>query len=738
MSTRLKDRLWIQQSFLLPESALDEVDERRRVLTTAAFKFTDTTLGGNFAINAPPQFTRYADIRKGGSENFANNATKGAGGIRYMLSSGRFRTQGGKVNRFTTPSAGMGRFYSEGIDDAGQDLIMRFGVPEFNSLTTFFANFYNVDASLLARTGRVTSIFATGGRALGFLLALPLQPIILGTQIVRFLSNSPASKYYYMKPTMYPYWLAVNTIANGIAVNLGVIPMALTPAQRSVFSDQNMATEGDQAQALRDYAKVVPDIFLSGSVGWRNERGAVGLDVFAIANRAQRIANQFNIEVGNELDTLNDASRLNDALNTIRDRMFFGGSSKFDLRSSGIDGYREYYLGNNRNVPGAAQQININGDLVSEGGEGSAGTATPNNDESAKKDASFEFVGDRSQYDTYHERSGVQTWFGKFGTMWEAERRDGAQFVTFRVDFTGSQSESFSNQVGDSGIAGKINSTSASARSARFDFADGNVVSSEIIGGIVNAGKELIAGTLQGMHMSGLLALAGNAFVDFPKTWTGSTADLPRGDYTIKLRSPYGTRMSRMMNLYIPMAMLMAAALPLSTGMRSYTSPFICEAYCKGRHAIRLGMIDRLSFTRGVGNLGWTQDGEALGIDVAFSIVDLSSIMHLPITSNFTTLGKAMQAIGDTVAGQVGQSIASIGQMSSYDDDNSFTDYLAVLGSLSWQDLVYANRRWRLARYRQMQMWNSWKSPSRVAMMAGNTWIGRMVNAVSLETDRTD
>ena len=569
MSFRIKDKVWVQQSFLLPEAVLDSDDKTRRVLTSAAFKFTDTTIGGNFAINAPPQFTRFADIRVGGSDNLMYGSTNvPRGGVKWMRSTGTWFVEGNSPqSKYTTPSAGMGRFYSESIDDYGQDLIMRFGVPEYNSLTQFFANFYSTDAAMMARTGRTSNVFATAGKAFGFLLALPLQPIILGGQIIRFLGFWPASKYYYMKPTMYPYWSAVNTIVNGLAVNMG---------------DEN------------------------------------------------------------------------------------GGPA-----------------------PGTS-------------------------------------------------------WWGSLRNMFQAERRDGAQFVTFRVSYSGSTGESFSSSVEESQISQKFNSTSSSARSARFDWANGaDLKQIPGVSQVLGAVDSFLSNTLEGVHMSGFLALAGNAFVDIPKTWSGSTAQLPRAEYTVKLRSPYGSRMSRLMNLYIPLAMLLAGALPLSTGKRSYTSPFICEAFCRGRHAIRLGMIDSMSITRGVGNMGWNSDGDALGIDVTFSIVDMSTVMHMPINSNFGASDKIIQGAANIIGAATGNEqgwseAAAYVQKATYDDDNAFTDYLAVLGSLSWQDLIYANRRWRLARYRQMQNWSSWKSPARVSSWMGHTTLGRVINALSVESDRSD
>lgn len=743
MAFRIKDKVWVQQSFLLPEEMIDENVQLRRTASTAAFKFTDTTIGGNFAINAPPQFTRFADIRMGGSAKRMHGASNlngpGASGIRWMRSTGRWFTESNpNGDSYTTPSAGMGHFYSEGIDDHGQDLVMRFGVPEYNSLVQFFGNFYSSDASMMARTGRSTSLFATAARAVGFLIALPLQPIILGGQWLKFMGYWPSSKYYYMKPTMYPYWSAVNTIVNGIAVNIGLIPHELTPTQKKTFGIDGVALDDPQTH-LQEYAKVLPDVFLGAhQLGKQN---SMGLDVFAIATRAQRIANKYNEQIINKLDDLRAAGDLNAAIKELRDKFFVEGQLQ-EVPSRGIEAYRDEYFSSERNNPSGANYLDIEG-LRAEDAEESL-TADGGNNQNHLDHESANPDGTRPWYnwgDTDSPQHG-NSWFGSLGSMFHGERRDGGMFVTFRVSYSGSTGESFSSSVEESQISQKFNSSVSSARQARFSWADGNL-GVPVLDQVISAAKGVVSNVLEGASMSGLVALAGNAFVDIPKTWSGSTAQLPRAEYTIKLRSPYGTRMSRMMNIYIPLAMLLAGALPLSTGKRSYTAPFICEAFCRGRHAIRLGMIDSLSITRGTGNMGWNMDGDALGVDVTFSIVDLSTIMHLPITSNFTGADKAIMATGDVVGSALGhpvegQEIASYFAKGTYDDDNAFTDYLAVLGSLSWQDMIYANRRWRLARYRQMQNWNTWKSPARVSSAIGHTQVGRMINAISVESDRPD
>lgn len=683
MAERVKDIRWIRQSFMLPEDAIESQDMVRRVLTTASYKFTDTTLGGNFAINAPPQFCRNADIKVGGNSD-----------IVFQRASGRFlgkdKAKASNPSRSVSFSRGQGRYYSEAIDDNGQFVVMRFGQPEFNSLTKFFGGFYDPAMAALARTGRGESLLYSAGKAAGFLLALPFQPFILGGKIIRFFGEFPTTKFYYMKPAMPLYWNAVNAMVNGIAVNMGIVPRVLTPEQSKVYDNPSKYGPGNYA----DYHKFLPDVI--------SPQGAI--DVYAVATRAQRLSHNTNIELRKRLDNAIDAERARQEMSAYQVE-----SMKLPP-SQGIEKYVQAY----------------------------ANIATNRPPKTVKDADSVESADDRKRYDGVGTGSG--SWGSNFAEFFEGERRDGAQFITLRVDYSGPASESFSNSTKESEIAQKINSMSSTTRSTRFNFANGNLgdgVISSTIEGIGSAIKDTALGIADGLQIEGLVAgLAGSAFVDIPKMWDQSIANLPRMDYTMELRSPYGNKYSRLQNLYVPLSMLLAGALPLSTGARSYNAPFLVEAYCRGRAAIRMGMIDTISITRGVGNMGWTQDGEPLGIDVSFSIVDLSSIMHMPIAPAFKT-STALASLAQAVGGDVAAGAIATLSGSTYDEDNAYTDYLGVLGSLSFQDMVYVSNKWRLNLTKQLRTFESWRSPARMANWFFGTTPGRIISAVALGTDRT-
>lgn len=666
MSTKRRtlDELWPKQSFLLPAEALDPDgwDMIRRTYTSASKKFTDTTLGGNFVINPMPQFTRFADP---------------------------------KVSSLYAQSKKLGRYYSEVIDDNKQVIHMQMGVPRFNSLSRFFGEFYNVEASSIARKGRGTGAFYTLGRLAGVVVSAPLMPVLLTAKMIRFVLQMPASRYYYFKPTMYPYWNSVASTVNRIATNMGILPRVMTDDMSTKYYDEDAPNREDAAL----YHKLLPDVY----------RADGGIDIFAMSNRAQMLANTFQEALENE------------AGKGKRPREIMDKMASWNLQYKSTNTSLEYYRELFHN--------SIEGELKTE----EVGRALP--------DVEERDVG----------------WFGKLAEFYKSERRMGADFVSFRVDHTGTQSENFSNSSKQSGIASAINGISSNARSMRFNLADGNLEGTGLIESIVGAATDFMNGVAQSLELQGIAALAGSAFVDIPEIWDTSSADLNRTTFNIPLRSPYGNDMSRLMNLIIPMSMFMSMALPLSTGKQSYTSPFIVQLFNRGRTQIRLGLVESLSFTRGVGDIGWTNTGKFLGVDVSMTVIDLSKVIHMPLQTNFglgsaavvgaagvagSAVGTVKDAMGfdGRTSEETGKALGAAFLNSSYDEDNVYSDYTATLASLDLASQIHGSRRLRLALTRQMGEFNQWKSPARFISygMENVLWgiPGDIIKAMSLETAR--
>lgn len=670
MGPLLKDASWVRQSFKVPTDAsghalMDDADLQARVRSSARMKFVDTTPGGNFAINPPPQFTRSADPKILGRFN------GGTGLMSYR---------------------GLGRYYSEAIDDNAQVIYMRFGVPQFNSLTQFFTSFYDTDASQLARTGRASGAFYTIGKVAGFVVSIMSWRILavhlLGMGL-RFALGKPSSKFYYLKPAMPLYWNAVQTIVNQIAVNRGIVPRVPASDQKEMSNNYQF-----DETAMKKLHDLLPDVF--------NEKGSI--DVFALATRAQRLARAHHKNVEKEAESDGTMESL---INKVYSQILT------EKRPNYQDYLKSWGLAANSKPP--------------EGTDGSAAEQLKTDDASN----------------------------AGFGDFLLAELDDGGAFASFRVNATGQVSESFSSSTRQSDLQNKINGMSSQSRSTRFSFAGGNLTDGVIgktLGAITSAVTDVASGIMDGLSMSGLAALGGSAFTDIPEHWESSTASLPHSSYTIHLSSPYGNPVSQLINIHLPLAMLLAGALPLSTGKQSYTSPFLLEMYDQGRCQTRLGIIDSLSITRGTSSLGFNNDGNVMGIDVSFTVKDLSSIMHMPINQGFSNaatiaggeIGTAAGALTGGVGGAVvggaagaaaGAAVDTVGNAVKaingvFDDDNTFTDYMAVLSGLGLADQIYQFRKLKLNFTKQMQNFKDWKSPARWASFAGDSLPGRLASVV--------
>lgn len=647
------DKNWVRQMFAVEPDALDNYKKSRMFATTGYYKFTDTSPGGNFAMNPPPQPNRYADPKTT------------------------------RVTDFSPLSRGMGSWYDQTIDTNQRVIHMRFGTAAYNDLTTYFNNFYNSDAARVAKAGNNSGIFYNLGNMIGFVVILPFQPLILVGGALKWFTGTPTTKFYFLKPTMPVYWNAVQTMLNGISANLGLtipqfrdevmVPDMSTPDGTPIMDADTKQPKYKELNfnATEDvfgrFAQILPHVF--------NAKG--GIDVYNVSTRAQRLSHVWNRKM----------SEIAQDANIVTDNDWISAMHRF---------------------PGATQKEMI----AALNGSSLEVALRRYQQTNAGKNLDHETEDSPAKLNEYYSNKNSMETAAQY---LEAELKDGAQFVTFQVEGSSTASESFSSSTGEIELGSKFNSISSGVRKAKMSFADGNT-GMPLIDQAIAATREFADGVANSIHMSGLVALAGNAFADFPKVWESSSANLPKMDYTIKLRTPYGNKLSRLINIYMPLCMLIAGALPRSVGAQSYTSPFLVELYDRGRAQTRLGIIDSMSITRGTGNIGWTRDGDALGVDVNFSVIDLSSIMHMPLGSS---------SFGFGAGGMGGITRAFFG------DDTAWTDYLAILSSLSMPDQVYKTRA--LARnWRRFQLdFNSYFSTSHAASWAVGTLPGRIASGLS-------
>lgn len=622
-SVTVIDTDWISSRFMTPSDKLDKLDATNRFYTTTELKFTDTTIGGNLGINARPQFTRYCDI-KGNSKVLKSPVTL----------AGR------------SGNHGMGRYYSEAIDDNAQLVFMEFGVPKFNSLLDFFTRAIDYEESYIANTGRVP-VGYTVGKILGagvMLAAFPLITLsIWAIKLVYKLAVGVGNfDYYYLEPAMHMYWGSVNHIVTNLATEMGIlIPELMNDGTEA--TKIGLPVQVNQAD-IAAFKKIIPGIFSNNNY----------IDVYAIATRAQAIANR----------------------QMLRDRDLYtrGDISKFDFKgyvksSTSVSEFNSDGSGFFNSLNSAVTFSSYLNKVAKSGGlfadpipETAAAPATDPNAAPAPASntppAETKYSKDATgKYD----RGGTadDSYINKYVAALDSSVRDGGMFAAFYVDYTGAASESFGNSTGNIDVGDKLKSISAGARNVKFDLAGGNLAPG--LGEVVDSAKNFLAGALDSVTMglsSVIQTITGNGYVDIPKKWEDSDMNLPSITYSMQLVSPYGNAISQLQNIYIPLAMLLAGTLPLSTGKASYTSPFLCSLFSKGVQRIKMGMITNLSITRGTSNLGFSQTRRPLAIDVSFTVSDFSTRMTAPVSTSLFNIFNV-----------------------SVEDDTPLANYIGTLGS---------------------------------------------------------
>lgn len=566
-------------------------------------------------------------------------------------------------------STGMGEVYSEYFDDMQYRVSFQFGVPEFNSIASFASNMYNPMLASLVNRGETSRWMYRIGYTVGFMFTLPLQAFFglhaIGTRAISFISGNPYSKFCYLKPTMPLYVNAATVIYNELLVNMGITQANITG------QDTLSKSEVDLLNAT------LPDIIKSKDDG----SALNGVSLYAVTTRAQRLADEHNRKMEAITKNSKTPAELSAAVKKEIER------PKADLRAKYSD--HAEYVNSYLNGIHAKQKLKP----ITFPEDGAAAGTGPSDTETPEKPTGNDSVG------AYVRAKGAS-----FMESMMAELHDGSSFVSFRVD-SNSPTESFNNNFEISGLQEKLNGVSGAARDIRYSLAEGNIVGG-VQQAMVQGVKDVIVGALDSVGLSGLAGLAGDAYVDVPKLWKDSTAEMARMNFTIRLCSPYGCKEAIALHLYPTLSYLLAGALPRSTGKHTYSAPFHCRIFSQGVCDIKYGAIDSLTISRGGGGIGWTADGLNHVIDVNIGIVNLDTVMHMPI----------MDRLGPG------------GIFSAFDEDSMFTDYMSTLSALPLSSSYYFIPRFKLAWGKTVQNWESYTSKEHIASWAGGTLPGRVIS----------
>lgn len=616
------DHEWVKSTFIITDRDLSTGNEttyerwikKNRYATSASHKFSSTSPGMSLGVNPKPQYTRYCDVRNKGRLPNRPDVT---------------------TSTVSSPTGlGMGDYYSMAIDDNQQRVFFRFGVPSYMALPIWIAKAFDINKTVLQGRGTITSTFIQAVDIASKFFVVMSAPILsLAMFAVKALVAN--TRFYSLKPTMYIYWATVETTLNAIVARRTMLPYILKDYTYKL--DNTVGNEERiSAEFVNSISSYIPDIINA-------ETGRIS--VFGIALRAQAAFNTIKIEELRQREQSSiessSLSKLDNGGKVSDDKLLQVTSNLSNTNTSNPRGGIVSYLfkkaheilmdGNeDENIQGLDEKTATTGNVIGyneiyldENGKPLSVSLDPNDPNDS--------VDGRVAANVEKKKDKLQ----KYGEYVLAELTEGTAFAVFNVENTGSISESFSSSFGANPIESTFNSLSAKARNLGSLLS--GVSDIPIVGDAMklaaDAGAVIASNATYGFA-NPLLALAYGVNVSMPKVWESSSASLPSSTYKMKLISPYGNAYSQLFAIYLPLSMILAASLPRSTGSSTYTSPFFCQSFDKGRNNCSLGMITQTTVTRGTSNLAFSRAGHPNAIDVEFTVSSLDEIVAVDVTSN--------------------------------------------------------------------------------------------------------
>lgn len=654
------DYQWLKNTFILSDVEQDRYNNWLKVnkyFSSADIKTTATGPGMSMALNPYPQITRYADIRRPGIvKSRDKNSMRKTGVPSYTVNS-------------PTPAygLGLGRYYSEAIDDNQQRIFLRFGEPQFMSMLLWLGKSFDIHKAILLKRGIITKLLAQVVSIMAGWFAFRANPILyLGTLILNNIICP--DRFISMRDNMYTYWTTTETILNKIFIKRTNVPFMFEGATHGAPTHIGTEVSLDAAY-VKGLNEIIPGII---------DPNTGRISVWAIALRGQAA---FNRAYKDSLDEDGGYRGTSDVANYVLDEGYID-EDKMGPWGHPIEPgmFTRWFLNLALDSVAPESIVEPDGSAPLEATLGdkvvapinSIATATANtfaerwtgrsldNEYADWDDASYaekyaiatnissttdgatpvkinvdsREAGDNPDlvHDQVHVNHIKDGTYDKFGEYLVAALTAGAAFLVLNVESTGSVGESFSNSADTNPIETLFNAVSSKIRSNL------NAVTSAFelpfIGPAVKAAIDLTGSAIDSASAglaSPLLALMYSATVSLPKSWSQSSASLPRASYKIKLTSPYGNSYSQLFNMYLPLSAILAASLPRSTGLDTHTAPFMLQLYDRGRVNVPYGMVESLSVTRGTSNLAFTRSGHPNAIDIDINILDLNQIIALDI-----------------------------------------------------------------------------------------------------------
>lgn len=579
----------------------------------------------------------------------------------------------GIINSGITNSLGnLGRYYKRMIDDNASTLTLTAGAPEFTGILTFLINSFDYASSLVTNKGRSPSWAFYITEAITSIAFYPFQLIGTGINFLGFLTETPKNSWYYVKDSMGEYLAAAQGILNDLVIASGfgitVLPSGMNDQGNNrrngaaystggINGYDSKSTDAAKADNIRYMNSLYPDAI--------NDDGTI--DIVKIIGRGPRKYRYFLSQVKNLDNRINGTVTYEQKRNEIdnilqslmKDPEFLSGN-KNGVGEKGLDYYLKkelstvgLYRGNDEITnpelassyydPALAKEVKPSGagseyykqnstsdaltDVLTKAGISSSGVT-------AVGDYAKTGLESTNPYNSIEVNSSPSEdgWLGTISSLLQDMFLGGVDSVTFRIEGgAGAVSDSFSNQTQQSEVASFFNGTVNAVNNFKFNT-QGGATGIGVVDGVINRIKDAALGVASGSVIGNpILALFGNARLNIPEHWADATSNLHTESFEIYCEANYANPYSITTNILLPLALIAPFIFPVSTGGSTYTTPFMCKAFSRGRTVIDKGIVKNASITFGEGENGWTLDRQPLNMRIRLEIADLDGHLAIPV-----------------------------------------------------------------------------------------------------------
>lgn len=688
----LFDAEWTKGAFLLGSDSYDDDTTIKSLLyrSTADLSWQDTTAGGNIVINPRPQYTRYSDPRR----------------------KGLLKNREDLLVSTVDNNIGIGRQYHEYHAEAVEPTYLRFGIIENGSLFAFLASYSNPELTSIHVHGRHSKSAANTlgqvvgvGAVLGLTIwAVGIVPSIVlagASAAVNYLITfygAGSSDFYTFRPLMPLYWLAVESMVNQLAVEDGFINEKRT-------STSGRTREIDQDN-LTKLSELYPEFF--------NKIG--GVNVTGIISKSARRWQAFNkIKMASTTEMLQLATE--EAFSAL------ASVSKVDRSEDGEP--EEGVLKSILKLFNAQPAVKESSDSADPStGAKELSTDPISGERKALKEVD-EIVNkvERTLWERLAGNEGAtgsdDAWKGKKHApekdsldFSKAEWQMGTGFAVMRFDDITGMSDRWSNSTTPTKVAGMLNSATSSLRTTSYELGgvrqDADVIM-DAIKGLIGIGSGFGTGVVEGANAAlfqipgAIQMLLSGVQADIPDHWSDSSASVADASFSTTLVVPNQHPVTRILGLYIPLAMLITAVAPRQVGPYAYTGPYMVSAFTRGKVNISKGIVTSLSLEREATNQTSDFRNRPMSFKVTMNIKDLTPMAHMlqpsPVPETSTK---------DIIKMTTGDSV--------------FNRWIRTLAGRGIEDDYFAWQRAAIAKEMAYSVVGGLMSPSRRAM-ANQSWM---------------